>query len=143
MATQNSIHVSDELLAELQAKAAAEGKTVDELAEEALRKCIEDRKRQELLEYGLERGRASGYAAEGVPEVVRENRHRHREQRVRDIENALASGRIEGLEPSSEALAIFQRYIDGELTLEQMGSAIDEHADREYGPVRLPRNERS
>jgi hypothetical protein len=38
MATQNSIHVSDELLAELQAKAAAEGKTVDELVEEALRK---------------------------------------------------------------------------------------------------------
>jgi hypothetical protein len=68
---------------------------------------------------------------------------RAREQRVRDIENALASGRIEGLEPSSEALAIFHRYIDGELTLEQMGAAIDEHADREYGPVRSPRNERS
>jgi hypothetical protein len=36
MATQNGIHVSDELLAELQAKSAVEGKTVDELAEEAL-----------------------------------------------------------------------------------------------------------
>jgi predicted transcriptional regulator len=141
--TRNSIHVSDELLAELQAKAAAEGKTVDELAEEALRKSIQDRKWQELLAYGLERGRASGYTVEDVPSVVRENRRRHREQRVRDIENALASGRIEGLEPSSEALAIFQRYIDGELTLEQMGAAIDEHADREYGPVRLPRNQRS
>jgi hypothetical protein len=66
-----------------------------------------------------------------------------REQRARDIENALTSGRIEGLEPSAEALAIFQRYIDGELTLEQMGSAIDENADREYGPVRLPGSERT
>ena len=66
-----------------------------------------------------------------------------REKRAQDIENALASGRLEGLEPSPEALAIFQRYINGELTLEQMGAAIDEHADREYGPVHLPRNERS
>ncbi|SPF55779.1 hypothetical protein SBA4_7410005 [Candidatus Sulfopaludibacter sp. SbA4] len=40
MATQNNVHVSDELLAELQAKAQAEGRTVDELAEEALRKVL-------------------------------------------------------------------------------------------------------
>ena len=66
-----------------------------------------------------------------------------RAQRAKEIENAIASGRIEGLEPSEGAKAIFQRYIDGELTLEQMGQAIDEFADREYGPVRLPRNERS
>ena len=63
--------------------------------------------------------------------------------RAREIENAIASGRIEGLEPSDGAKAIFQRYVDGTLTLEQMGEAIDEFADREYGPVRLPRNERS
>jgi hypothetical protein len=66
-----------------------------------------------------------------------------REQRAKEIENALASGRMEGLEPSAGAMTIFQRYIDGELTLEQMGVAIDEYADREYGPVRLPRHERS
>lgn len=68
---------------------------------------------------------------------------RAREQRAREIENSLASGRMEGLEPSAGAMVIFQRYIDGELTLEQMGAAIDEYADREYGPVRLPRNQRS
>jgi len=78
MATQNSIHVSDELLAELQAKAAAEGKTVDELAEEAIRQCLEDRAWQDLLDYGRERGRASGYSEEDVPRVVRGNRIRHR-----------------------------------------------------------------
>ena len=66
-----------------------------------------------------------------------------RERRAREIENSLASGRLEGLEPSPGAMAILQSYIDGELTLEQMGAAIDEHADPEYGPVRLPRNERS
>jgi hypothetical protein len=75
MGTQNSIHVSDELLTEMQT--AAEDKTVDELAAEALRKCLADRKWQEPLEYGLERGRASGYTAEDVPNIVRENQRRH------------------------------------------------------------------
>src|ERR1039458_1029227 len=64
MATQNSTHVSDELLAELQSKAAAEGKTVDELAEEALRKGLEERAWQELVAYGRERGRLAGFTEE-------------------------------------------------------------------------------
>jgi predicted transcriptional regulator len=74
MATQNSIHVSDELLAELQAKAAAEGKTVDELAEEALRQGLEDRSWRDLLEYGRKNGAASGYTEDDVPEIVRNRR---------------------------------------------------------------------
>jgi hypothetical protein len=78
MATQNSIHVSDELLAELRAKAQTAGKTVDELAEETLRRGLEEQSWQDLLAYGLERGRASGYTEEDVPRVVRENRKRHR-----------------------------------------------------------------
>ena len=43
MVSQNRIHISDELLAELQAGASTEGKTVDELAEQALRKGLADR----------------------------------------------------------------------------------------------------
>ena len=74
MATQNRIHVSDELLAELQAKAAAEGKTVDELAEEALRQGLEDRSWRDLLEYGRKNGAASGYTEDDVPEIVRNRR---------------------------------------------------------------------
>jgi len=66
-----------------------------------------------------------------------------REERARQIENALASGRLEGLEPSLEAMTIFQRYIDGDLTLEKMGAAIDAYAAREYGPVRLPGHQSS
>ena len=66
-----------------------------------------------------------------------------REQRAKEIENALASGRLEGLEPSPGTIAIFQRYINGELTMEQMGAAIDACADCEYGPVRISKNERS
>ncbi len=73
-----NVHVSDELLAELRAKAETEGKTVDELAEIALRKGLEERAWQDLLSYGLERGKTSGYTEEDVPRVVRENRLRHR-----------------------------------------------------------------
>lgn len=68
---------------------------------------------------------------------------RAREQRARDVENALASVRMEGQEPSGEAKAIFERYVDGDLTLEEMGHAIDQLLDAEYGAVRLPGNESS
>jgi len=68
---------------------------------------------------------------------------RAREKRAREIENTLASVRMEGLEPSEEGKAIFQRYVEGELTIEEMGRAIDNLLHREYGPVRLPGNERS
>jgi Ribbon-helix-helix protein, copG family len=78
MATHNIIHVSDELLAELQAKAAAEGKTVDELAEEALRKGLEDRAWQELLAYGRERGRLAGFAEEQSADIVHDWRKEQR-----------------------------------------------------------------
>ena len=77
MATIN-VHISDELLAELQSKAAAAGKTVDELAEEALRRGLEEQSWQDLLGYGRERGRASGYTEEDVPRVVKEWRSEQR-----------------------------------------------------------------
>jgi hypothetical protein len=78
MATRHIIHVSGELHAELAAKAAEEGKTVDQIAEEALRKGLDDRAWQGLLAYGSERGKASGYTEEDVPGLVRKWR---REQR--------------------------------------------------------------
>ena len=75
----NIIHVSDELLADLQAKALAEGKTVDELAEEALRKGLGDRDWQDLLAYGRKTGTASGYTEDDVPELVRNRRNINRQ----------------------------------------------------------------
>jgi hypothetical protein len=62
-------------------------------------------------------------------------------QREREVENALASVRMEGLEPSAEATDIFQRYVEGDLTLKEMGRTVDQLLDRQYGPVRLSRNE--
>ena len=66
-----------------------------------------------------------------------------RVEREKGIENALASVRMEGLEPPEEAKAIFQRYIDGDLSAEAMGKAIDSLLDSEYGSLRLPGNGRS
>lgn len=61
-----------------------------------------------------------------------------REQRQCEIENALASVRIEGLEPSAEALAIFERYVDGELSSSEMDAEFDAYVERTYRPVPLP-----
>jgi plasmid stability protein len=57
MSTHNSVQLPDDLIAELRAKAAEEGKTLDQLAEDALRKDLEERSWQELLAYGEERGK--------------------------------------------------------------------------------------
>jgi predicted transcriptional regulator len=74
MATQNNVRVSDELLAELQSKALAAGKTVDDLAEEALRRGLEEQSWQDLLAYGLQTGRESGYTEADVPGIVKARR---------------------------------------------------------------------
>ena len=71
---QNSIQISGELLAELQAKAAAEGKTVEELAEETLRHGLDEHAWRDLLEYGRNTGRESGYTEADVPDLVRKRR---------------------------------------------------------------------
>jgi len=66
-----------------------------------------------------------------------------RRQRAKQMDNALASVRMENLEPSDEAKAIFRRHVEGELTEAEMGAALDALHDRKYGPVRPPGYERS
>jgi len=58
----------------LKAKAAAAGKTVEELAEETLRASIPEPSWEDLLAYGLENGRQSGYTEEDVPRLVKDFR---------------------------------------------------------------------
>ena len=66
-----------------------------------------------------------------------------RAKRSSDVEQALATVRLEGLEPGAEALAIYQRYVEGEISLKQVGVEIDAMNERDYGPVSLPRNRRT
>ena len=68
---------------------------------------------------------------------------RARTQRAREVDSALGSVRIEGLEPSDEAKAMFQRYVDGDISSAELDRAFDVYFDQKYGPVRLPGNQRS
>jgi Antitoxin VbhA len=65
-----------------------------------------------------------------------------RARRTRVYEEALASIHLEGLELDEQAKALYQRYIDGELTLAEVGGAIDELDNREFGSVPLSRRQR-
>ncbi|MBK7927250.1 MAG: ribbon-helix-helix protein, CopG family [Bryobacterales bacterium] len=70
MATQNTIHLPDELLAELRAQAAVEGKSVDELAAEAVRG---DRRTRLARSDGYAEGADSGHL-EGDARVLKRRR---------------------------------------------------------------------
>ena len=58
-----------------------------------------------------------------------------RARRTRVYEEALASIRLEGFDLDEPVKALYRRYIDGELTLAEVGSAIEGLDDREFGPV--------
>jgi hypothetical protein len=47
--------------------------------------------------------------------------------RVLQAEYTLILSRLEGLEVSDETKAIFQRYVNGELTIKQLTAAIDDY----------------
>ena len=77
MATIN-LRVPEDLLAGLEAKAAASGKTVEELAEEALRASLRETSWEDLLAYGQERGRRAQFTEEQSADVVHEWRKEQR-----------------------------------------------------------------
>jgi len=57
------------------------------------------------------------------PSVV-EQKQEDRSWRERLVRNAVANVRLEGLEPSPKALEIWQRYMDGEISVERAGELI-------------------
>jgi hypothetical protein len=63
-----------------------------------------------------------------------------RARRVCVYEEAFASVRLEGFELDAQVKALYQRYIHGQMTLAEVGSAIDGLNDREFGPVSLSRH---
>ncbi len=77
---RNNVHVPDELLAELRVKAQAEGKSVDELAENAFRQYLENDQWRQLLASKRMAAAARGLTEADVPRLVEEAR---RERRAR------------------------------------------------------------
>ena len=63
-----------------------------------------------------------------------------REQRTSEAEHGLASVRLEGLEPTDDAKALFGRYVDGELSAAELECAFAILFNLKYGPIRLPGN---
>ncbi len=53
------------------------------------------------------------------------------------VEQSLSSVRLEGLEPTPEAKAVFERYANGELTLDEMGEEIQALNARQFGPIHV------
>ena len=78
MSTELRLPIPDDLSEALKSAAEAEGKTVEEVAAAALRVGLKERSWQEILGYGLERGKASGYTEDEVPDAVRDWRKENR-----------------------------------------------------------------
>jgi hypothetical protein len=61
-----------------------------------------------------------------------------REARQAQVDNAIASVRLEGLEPTASAKAIFERYIAGDIGAVEVSAEIRALNAREFGPVSVP-----
>jgi hypothetical protein len=75
------LHLTPELVAEMEAAAKAENKTPDEWAEEAIAKYLEDREWRELLAYGREQARKHGYVESDVDRLIAEYRAEQKQNR--------------------------------------------------------------
>ena len=62
--------------------------------------------------------------------------HERVERRAR-VARAVASVRLEGLEPTDAAKAVFDRYVAGDLTADEMAAEIRALNARKFGPVHL------
>lgn len=71
---KKNLHVSDELLTQLEATAAANGKTTDEMAEEAVRRLLEHQALDNLAERGRSHAERAGRKPADAVRAVREVR---------------------------------------------------------------------
>ena len=78
MITEEKLQIDGELLAELRAKAAAEGKTFDQGADDALRQYLEKDQWERLVASKREAARAMGLTEADVPRLVVEARRERR-----------------------------------------------------------------
>ena len=60
-----------------------------------------------------------------------------RTDRQARVARAIASVRLEGLEPTEAARAVFDRYVAGDLTTQQMAAEIRALNAREFGPIHV------
>ena len=73
----------------------------------------------------------------GITKPITDQERAERQARV---ERAIASVRLEGLEPTDAAKAIFDRYVAGELTTGEMVAQIRARNAREFRPIHVSRD---
>jgi hypothetical protein len=71
---ERTIHLPDELLAQIEGTAAQQGKSLDQWIEESLRAHMAERTWRDLLDYGHQTGQVSGYSEADVPGIVKKRR---------------------------------------------------------------------
>lgn len=70
--------------------------------------------------------------------IIKPITDQERTERQARVTRALASVRLEGLEPTESAKAVFDRYAAGKLTTQEMAAEIQALNAREFGPIHVP-----
>ncbi len=70
--------------------------------------------------------------------IVKPITDRERTERRARVARAVASVRLEGLEPTEAANAVFERYVAGDLTAQAMAAEIQALNAREFRPIHVP-----
>ena len=78
MPLQKNVAIEPELFERMSEEAKAEGKTADEIANEATRRYLAVRRLQKLQQYGQGRAEELGITEEDVPRLIAESRAEHR-----------------------------------------------------------------
>ena len=74
MAPQKNVALEPDLFARITEEAAAEGKTADEIANEATKRYLALRRLQKLQQYGQRRAAELGITEDDIPRLVAESR---------------------------------------------------------------------
>jgi Antitoxin VbhA len=69
--------------------------------------------------------------------MIRPITDQERIERRDRVARAVASVRLEGLEPTEAARAIFYRYMAGDLTTQEMAAEIRALNARQFGPIHV------
>jgi hypothetical protein len=78
MVPQKNVALEPEVFARVAAEAQKEGKTPDELANEATKRFLASRQLQDLQQYGRQRASDMGLTEDDVPRLIAESRAEQR-----------------------------------------------------------------
>ena len=70
--------------------------------------------------------------------IIKPFTDQERAERQARVARAIASVRLEGLEPTEAAKSVFERYVAGDLTAREMAAEIQALDAREFGPIHVP-----